>query len=336
MKVKWYLFLLSIVAISFFIYSFFDSPRQAPTKIAVLMIGDSRYEKLSGLKAGLTDLGYKAKEYQFIVKNAKDDPKKLTTISKQLLDLHPDLIVTLGGIETTEIKKWLDKDKLKIPVVFAGVASPQEIGLIQNYKKPGGEFTGINNDQVSISGKRLELLHDLVPSIKRVHILYDANIEISRLSLKATESAAQQLTIPIKEWNVSEKGFLNRFQKDLKQNDALLLLPGYKIEMLNGKIVKLTKQYNLPAMGIYEHEARHGYLASYGASFNDQGYQAARFVSLIMKGNVPSDIPVELPDSYRFIVNKMTENSLGLPLNKDLLYIAEFITTDKKAGVEQP
>ncbi|MGG5254259.1 ABC transporter substrate-binding protein [Neobacillus sp. SM06] len=336
MKVKWYLFLLSIITISFFIYSFFDSSKQSPTKIGILMIGNSRYEKLSGLKAGLNDLGYKANEFQFIVKNAKDDPKKLTTQTKKLLNLHPDLIVTLGGIESMEIKKWMDKEKVRVPVVFAGVASPQEIGLIQNYKKPGSAFTGINNDQASISGKRLELLHDLVPSISRVHILYDANIDISKLSLKAAEVASRQLSIPIKEWNVSAKGFMDQFQKDLKQNDALLLLPGYKIEMMNGKIVKLTKQYHLPAMGIYEHEARHGYLASYGASFSDQGYQAARFVSLIMKGNEPGDIPVELPDRYRFIVNKMTENSLGLPLNKDLLYIAEFVTTDKKAGVEQP
>jgi putative ABC transport system substrate-binding protein len=85
-------------------------------------------------------------------------------------------------------------------------------------------------------------------------------------------------------------------------------------------------------MGIYEHEVKRGILASYGASLSDQGYQSARFVSLILKGNRPSDLPVELPDSIRFNVNKNQIQSLGLPVNHDLLYIADFTETDKKQG----
>ncbi|XJZ28907.1 ABC transporter substrate-binding protein [Bacillota bacterium Lsc_1132] len=336
MKMKWYLFLLSIVTVSFLFYGLSDSSKESPTKIGVLMIGDSRYEKLQGLKTGLRDLGYKSDEFQFIVKNAAEDPDKLKKQIQEMINLYPNIIVTLGGIETTELKKVMDKQKVKIPVVFAGVASPKTIGLFRSYKKPGGQFTGINNDQASTSGKRLELLRDLVPSLKRVHVLYDKNTDLSRLSLKETIAVAQKLSISIKIWNVSDKDFKVNIEKGLLPGDALLLMPGYKIEMLNDEIVNLTKQHKLPVMGIYEHEVRHGYLASYGASFFDQGYQAARFVSLIIKGNSPGDIPIELPDSYRFIVNKNTQNSLGIPLNKDLLYIAEFITTDKKTGVVQP
>lgn len=335
MKLKWYLFLLSIITVSFLFYGLFDSSKEAPTKIGVLMIGDSRYEKLSGLKAGLKDLGYKSNELQFIVKSANENPKKLKTEIQELINQYPDMIVTTGGIETTELKKVLDKQKVKIPVIFAGIASPKTIGLIKSYKKPGGLFTGINNDQASISGKRLEILHDLVPSIQRVHVLYDQNTDISKLSLKATVAAAAKLAIDTKVWNVSDNNFQNEFQMDLKPHDALLLLPGYKIENMTSEIVQLSKQHELPVMGIYEHEVKKGFLASYGASFTDQGYQAARFVSLIIKGNSPSDLPVELPDSFRFIVNKNVQNSYNISLNKDLLYIAEFIETDKQAGGDQ-
>lgn len=334
MKMKWYLFLLSIVTISFIFYGLFDSTKDRSTKIGVLMIGNSRYEKLSGLKAGLKDLGYKSKEIQFIVKNAKDDQGKLQTQIQELIGQYPDMIVTMGGIETTELKKNLDKNEVKIPVVFAGIASPKTIGIINSYKKPGGQFTGINNDQASISGKRLEILHDLVPSINRIHVLYDQNIDISRLSLGETEAAAQKLDIPIKIWNVSDLHFKDNFQKDLQRNDGLLLLPGYKIEMMTAYLVKLANLHKLPVMGIYEHEVKQGLLASYGASFYDQGYQAARFASLIIKGNTSSDLPVELPDSYRFIVNKNYQNTLGLTLNKDLMYISEFVETNPKEGSE--
>lgn len=336
MKMKWYFFLLSIVTISFLYYGFFDHSKDNPTKIGVLMMGNSRYEKLSGLKMGLKDLGYKSVETRFIVKNANDDPKKLKRQIQELLNQYPDMIVTMGGIEATELKKAMDQKKVRIPVVFAGVASPKTIGLIKSYKKPGGQFTGINNDQASISGKRLEILHDLVPSIVRVHVLYDQKTDVSRLSLKEAYNAAQKLSVNIKVWDVSEKDFVNKLTNELEPGDGLLLLPGYKIENMTAQIVKLTKEHNLPVMGIYEHEVRQGFLASYGASFYDQGYQASRFVSLIIKGNSPRELPVELPDSFRFIINKNLQSTLGVPLNRDLLYIAEFMETDKKTGGKQP
>jgi putative tryptophan/tyrosine transport system substrate-binding protein len=332
MKIKWYLFFLSILTASLLIYNFFDYTRETPTRIGVLMVGDSRYDKLTGLKSGLRDLGYKQNEIQFVLKNAHENSNLLLSKIQELVSDKPDLIVTLGAIETTELKKYMDKNKVKIPVVFAGIASPKEIGLIQSYKIPGGEFTGINNDQVSISGKRLEILHDLIPSIKRVQVLYDKSNEISRLSLKETIAASKKLSIPIQVWDVSDPGFKEGLQTDLTKNDALFLLPGFRIENKISEWVQLANKRKLPIMGIYEHEVKKGILASYGASLSDQGYQSARFVSLILKGNLPSDLPVELPDSIRLIVNKNQIQSLGVTVNRDLLYIADLIGTDKKEG----
>ena len=89
-------------------------------------------------------------------------------------------------------------------------------------------------------------------------------------------------------------------------------------------------------MGLYDFEAEKGLLASYGASFYSQGYQAARFVSLILQGNKPGDLPVELPDGIRFVINQDTKEELGLSYNQDLLYIADFIHSGAKGGVRKP
>ncbi|UAC48767.1 hypothetical protein K6959_01990 [Bacillus aquiflavi] len=180
MKIKWFIFFLSIMTISFIFYSFIEKKADPPIKIGVLLIGENRYEKLAGLKKGLADIGYKDKELTYIVKNANEQQDKLEVMITSLLNKQPHVIVTLGGIETVQLKEKLEKENLYIPVVFAGVAAPKELGLINDYRSPGGQYTGINNYHTSISGKRLELFKELIPSLKRVHLLYDEEIEVSR------------------------------------------------------------------------------------------------------------------------------------------------------------
>ncbi|MBU8919510.1 ABC transporter substrate-binding protein [Bacillus sp. FJAT-29953] len=335
MKIKWYLSILIILTISIFIYHYVETNEQPSLKIGIVMMGDSRNEKFSGLQQGLQDLGYKKKEINFILKNANDQEGRLERQIKDLLKDRPNLIVTLGGIETTTLKAEMEKQHLNIPIVFAGVAAPREIGLIQDYQSPGGLLTGVNNYHTKISGKRLEILHDLVPSINRVLVLYDDEIEISRISLKETVETAKILSIPILPVNAAESDFLQSLQKSVRPNDAILILPGFRIESATKEIVALSQKYKIPTMGIYEHEVEQGFLASYGASFFDQGYQAARYVSLIIQGNSPGDLPVEVPDRIRFIINDQVRGKLGFSLNKNIGSMAETINPAKGEGLEK-
>ena len=144
--------------------------------------------------------------------NANDDEERLEEQIDDLIGTNPDLIVTLGGVETLRLKDKMEKKNIKIPVVFAGLAAPKELGLIDDYRSPGGIFTGINNYHASISGKRLELLTSLVPSIKEVYVIYDSKIDVSELSLKETQSAARELGIPIKPCDVSSKNCLEKLK----------------------------------------------------------------------------------------------------------------------------
>ncbi len=325
MKTKWYFFILILITTTVIFNHILGQRDSLPIKVGVIMIGDSRIEKLTGLKQGLIDLGYEKNAINFVEINAKDDEKKLHTEINKLIKNKPTLIVTLGGVETLTVKEQLEKNQIKIPVVFAGVAAPKEIGIIKEYRSPGGLFTGINNYHTSISGKRLELLHDLVPSVKRFHVLYDENTKVSLLSLENTKEAATKLSLQIIPINVSEPDFLTHLEKNLQKNDALLMLPGFRIESLTGEIAEFSQKNKIPSMGLYGNEVEEGILASYGVSFYDQGYQSARYVSLIIQGNSPSEIPVELPDTVRFYINKSVSDELRVELNHELIPIANFI-----------
>ncbi len=332
MKTKWYFFFLTIVAVSAIIYAFFGVQREESVKIGVLMIGENRYEKFTGLEAGLKDLGYSAKNIHFTVKNAHDDEELIDRQIDLLLAGKPNLIVTLGGIETLRLKEKMDKENIEIPVVFAGLAAPKELGLIKDYKSPGGLFTGINNYQASISGKRLEMLTSLVPSIDRVHVIYDSKIDVSKLSLDETMNVSRELGVAIAPCDASSNECLETLWGSVAEGEAILVLPSFRIESLTDEIVKLTSEKKIPAMGLYEFEAEKGLLASYGASFYSQGYQASRFVSLILQGNKPGDLPVELPDGIRFVVNQQTKDALGFSYNQDLMHIADLIHPEVQGG----
>lgn len=332
MKTKWYFFFLTTVAISALIYAFLGVRGDKPVEIGVLMIGENRFEKFTGLEAGLKDLGYTANEVHFTVKNAHDDEVLIDEQIHQLLEDKPNLIVTLGGIETQRLKAKMDEKNIDIPVVFAGLAAPKELGLIKDYKSPGGLFTGINNYHASISGKRLEMLTSLVPAIDRVHVIYDSKIDVSKLSLEETRKAAKDLGVVISPCDASSKECLDKLWKTVEEDEAILVLPSFRIESLTDEIVKLTEEKKIPAMGLYDFEAEQGLLASYGSSFYSQGYQASRFVSLILQGNKPGELPVELPDGIRFVVNQQTKDALGVAYNQDLLHIAELIHPEVQGG----
>ncbi|MGC5326313.1 ABC transporter substrate-binding protein [Brevibacillus sp. SYSU BS000544] len=332
MKTRWYFFILIVVIISVLLNNYISYRENPPTKVGIIMMGKSRMEKLTGLKKGLHELGYKKDTIQFDVKNAMDNENTLQEIIDELIKGKPDLIVTLGGIETLTLKKKMEEQNIKIPVVFAGVAAPKEIGLIKDYRSPGGNFTGINNYHTSLSGKRLELLHHLVPSAKRFFVLYDKKMKVSVLSLENTMVAAKRLSLSVIPVDVSDQEFTLFFSRNVQKNDALLILPSFRTESLTNELADTIKENKVPVMGIYGNEVEEGILASYGASFEEQGYQAARYVSRIIQGNSPSGLPVELPDTIHFFINSKVKAELDIEINNEMGNLAEFINPDRKGA----
>ncbi len=299
-------------------------------RIGVLMTGENRFEKLEGMKSGLIQLGYQIEKFDFIMKDAKDDVARMQLGAKELVEDNLDLIVTLGGIETQQVQEVMNQSKKNVPVVFVGIAAPIELGLIEEYHAPGSTFTGVNNFHMNLSAKRLEMFVDLVPEMERVVVLYNSNIDISAMSLKIVKETAQKLNVDIFPYDFHADPSLEMLESHLLDSDGLMILPSYQIEAMADMIAKLLLRWQLPSMALYDHEVEAGYLFGYGSSYFGQGYQAARHVSLILQGNDPAALPVELPDSIEFFVNEDTQKALNIELNVDILNLAEKIRGDTR------
>lgn len=323
--------LITVLVSAFFLFK--QSNSEAPQyKIGVLLAGDSRVEKLDGLKKGLSDLGYDPESFQFTVLNGKDEQQQIPELSKKLVRGNLDVIVAMGAIEALELKKQMDSTDKEIPVVFAGISAPMELGLIDDYRKPGGSFTGIDNNHLGLSAKRLEMLVKLVPKVRRVAIIYDGSLDVSNMSLKEAIDAAQKLGVPFITFDISTPGLLGKLEAQTLPTDGLLILLGHQIEASTRLLVDFADRHHLPSMGIYEGDVKDGYLIGYGASYFNQGYQAARHVSLLLKGNDPAVIPVELPDNVRFLINERKVEDLGIKLDPDTRQIADLIGNESEGG----
>lgn len=305
-------------------------------RIGVLLTGDSRIAKLEGLKEGLADLGYERESLEFIVYNSYDELESLSDLAQQTILADPDIIVPMGAIETLTIKQEMERLGENIPVVFAGISAPIELGIIDDHRNPGGMFTGIDNNHLNLSAKRLELLTKLVPEIDRVIVLYDGSIDVSVMSLDIVKEAAAQLQVAVQAFDTHDENLFEQMEGAVRPNDGILVLPSYNIESLSKQITDFARNHHVPSMGIFEKDVENGFLAGYGSPFFDQGYQSARQVSLILQGNEPSVIPVELPDTIKFLINDKVRGQLGIELDPNTRLMADFLfrtDTGEKGGM---
>lgn len=300
-----------------------ESIEKPSYKIGVLMTGENRVIKLEGIKSGLIKLGYQLDSFQFIIEDAGDDGEQLDELAQGLLKEKPDLVVSLGGIETQVLERTMKRLQTFIPIVFVGIAGPYELGLINEYKSPGSYFTGVNNYHMNLSSKRVEMFTELVPNMEKVFVIYSGGIDISEMSLEIVHATAAKMNVNIIEVDLNRRGALQQLEVQLTDKDGILTLPSYQVELLAEEISALALRKKVPTMGIYDYEVEAGYLFSYGSMFFDQGYQAARHVSSILQGNDPSNLPVELPDSIRFIINDEVRKTLAIDVNQDIIKLAE-------------
>lgn len=321
MKLKWLIFFLTII-ITLFLFQNISSNERAFV-VNIYMMNDERTEKLDGIYEGLKNLGYDLDLFEFHLFNAKDDRILLDEMIPSSLSTLPDLIVTLGGYETMELKKYLKNEQLNLPVIFVGIAATQEVGIVQGTLQPGEQISGITNHQTILSAKRLELLHTLVPTIEQTIVLYDSRLEVSKLSLEVVKTAANTLHIPIVVHDLATDSTLKQLETLSIPNGGLLTLPAYTIESSSEKIAQIAKKNNWYSMGIVLNDVKSGFLFSYGTSFYQQGYQSARFISKVYQGNLINELPIELPDSIELIINKKVKEHKGI-VNEDLFPLATF------------
>lgn len=297
----------------------------AAPRIAVLISDDVRIHKAEGLQAGLAELGYA--NAQVTVFSAGGDRSALPEKAREALASHPDVVVAGGGVEAISLKAEASPN---VPVVMMGVASTVRAGLVESLVSPGCNLTGLDNQHAELSAKRLELLTKLLPSTRKVLLLYDPQVVPGVHALEVTVDAARRLGISVEPLTVSS---LDKLLAELRmlrpgEFDAALLLPGYVLESGARQVTAELERLRIPAMGPLDLEGEGGLLAAYGVAMRDQGVQSARFVVKVLHGEKPANIPVETPDNPVLLVDTRVAERMGLALSPVGMAFARVITAN--------
>jgi putative tryptophan/tyrosine transport system substrate-binding protein len=275
---------------------------------------------LDAFRQGLRQLGYVegqniAIEYRF----AEAKPEALPDLAAELVHLRVDVILTMNT-PASEAAKNATKTT---PIVFTYVADPA--GLVASLARPGGNVTGLTTIATDLSGKRLEILKESVPKIRRVAALLNPANPVPVLIFKETDVAARALGLQLQSLEVRGPDELpNAFEVARKvRAGALLVIEDLVLSLHRARIVDLAVKSRLPTASQYREFAEAGGLLSYGANLPDSFRRAAYYVDKILKGTKPADLPVEQPTKFEFVINLKTAKQIGLTIPQSVLYRAD-------------
>jgi putative ABC transport system substrate-binding protein len=234
----------------------------------------------------------------------------------ELVALTPDVILA----STSPSVVALQQASRSVPIVFASVIDPVGAGFVTSLARPGGNTTGFIAFEYGISGKRLELLKQIEPHIKRVAVLRNPTIAAGIGQFAAIQSLAPFFGVEVSPLDARDASEIERAVADFahEPNGGLIVAVGSYSEL----IITLAARHRLPAVyGFGFHVARGG-LISYGPNTIDQFRRAAGYVDRILKGEKPADLPVQAPNKYELVINLKTAKTLGLEIPTTLLATA--------------
>jgi putative tryptophan/tyrosine transport system substrate-binding protein len=246
-------------------------------------------------------------------------PERAAEIATEFVQQKVDVIVTYGGAVAT-----VKQATASIPIVFPLAVDPLGSGFIASLARPGGNVTGLSLQASDAAGKRLELLRDVVPKLRRLGILFDAGYAAAVQEKGEVQALARTVgleAVPQEIWRAED--IASAFDALKSKADALYLTEN-ALMFTNGKtITTLALDAQLPTTCTNADTARVGALMSYGPNFPALFRRAAEIVDKILRGTKPGDIPVEQPTKFDLVVNIKTANALGLTIPHNLLVLAD-------------
>ena len=275
-------------------------------------------------KERLRELGYfEGQNITFEARGADGRNERLPGLATELVNLKLDVIVTSGTPAATAAKHATST----IPIITAIVADPVGAGLIIGLARPGGNVTGIVNLDDELSGKRLELLREIVPGLSRVAIVLNAGNPAHKIALREAEVVASALGLQLKRVDVSVPSELkSAFSAMIREGvGALILAADSMYFTYRAQLVDDATRSRLPAIFWRKEFVEAGGLMSYGTSYPDLFRGAANYVDKILRGAKPADLPVEQPTKFELVINMKTAKALGLTIPPSLLLRADQI-----------
>jgi putative tryptophan/tyrosine transport system substrate-binding protein len=279
-------------------------------------------ERRDSILEGLAANGFfTGRNLQFDIRSGGGRSERLSEFAAALQAANVDAIVTFGYPAAAAAKT----SATEIPVVVTGAGDPVATGLADSLARPGGHVTGMTELSTELSGKRLEILKEAVPNLRRVAMLFNATDLGMTLRSQAAANAARELNVDVQTLGVREPNdFDEAFTEMTKVRPDAMLMVSDALTVLNRKrIMNFAAANRLPA--IYEFSAlvRDGGLMSYGPNQRAIGVRAGDFVARILRGARPADLPLEQPTQFELAINLKTAKALGLELSPILVARAD-------------
>lgn len=296
-----------------------------PSKIGIVLPGDTWVSAVEGLKAGLKKLGYaEEKDVTYLLDNARGDKKRVAETTKKFVSEKVDLIFT---ITNTALKVVADGTRVsKVPVVFGSASGPVESGIVPAYATPETNITGVTSGSIELVAKRLEILKELLPRTNRVALIGDLESDSSKAAFAIAEETAPKVGLQVIAVKVKSREEAIDAAKKITRNqaDALFLLPSLHGVGAVTEIAQQAGSARLPfAVYQVEHVKKNGALLSYGSSYYLQSKQAAVLVDKILKGVPVYQLPIERPALHELILNLDTAKEIGVTFSPEVLNRAD-------------
>ena len=300
--------------------------RDGVRRIGVLMlVGETdpqAHAELAAFTTELQRLGWtEGQTVRIDYRWADGDVSRLQVLAAQLVELRPDLLVAQGSAALAALRQAA----LTLPIVFAEVTDPVGQGFVESLARPGGNVTGFAMFEFSMGGKWLDLLKKLVPSTKRVAVLFNPPTPAApfgKLYFQSIAAAAPRFGIEPFSMEIDDEADVERRLSDLarKPNSGLIVLLDAFTYVHRDFIIGQATHYRIPAVYTVPFFVKAGGLASYGVDLADQFRQAAAYVDRIFKGAKPADLPVMQPTTFKLVINLKTARALGVSISDDLLH----------------
>ena len=281
-------------------------------------------ELVKAFREGLRDHGYV--EGQNIVieyRWAEGNYQRFPALVADLLKLKVDLILTAGTPGALAAKRATQT----IPIVMAVTGDAVATGLVSSLARPGGNLTGLTTMVPDLEGKRLEILREVLPKLVTVVVLLNTSNPLTAIQWEQTKTSAKTLGIQLQPIELQRpEDFKDAFARIARQPPDAITMVADRFQLAHRmQILDFVAKTRLPAMYPYRDFVVAGGLMSYGPSYEDLFRRSATYVDKILRGAKPSDLPIEQPTKFEFLVNLKTAKILGVPIPPSLLLRADHV-----------
>jgi len=290
-------------------------------RIGFLRVGKPPQQFIAGFRQGLREQGLTEGQNVVIEWGLAESVARLPDALAGLMRLNVDVLVASG---TSSVLLTRDAART-IPVVFVAAVDPVAMGLVKSLARPGGTITGITAVAEELNGKRLQLLQQLIPNFSSVAFLVRAGSPATPEHTKQAERAAGTLGVRLQVVAARDHSELEQAMSAARGAGALLVVDDSVFTTQRAKIAELALKNRLPTMYGHRDMVQAGGLMTYGPDYGDLYRRAAEYVTKILQGAKPSDLPVEQPTKFEFVINLKTAKALGLTIPPSLLARADHV-----------